>query len=893
MKKKIGIILAVVLCMSLILTFAACGKDEVKVSEEQVAQKATVIDSYLDQWVAQHAQDTITNQSAQLRRDLEARSEFSAKADGNSYVKPTYTVSFSNITNTYTVTASWNGTSRTFTKKAQASEYSSWSGVNLEEENYEPYVSQWYDQEDSTTEALDIIFKALANEVNKVTGNSVTGKFSTDSDLILEVAGKRYGLRVKGNIDGTTAANNQIGLILLDDNKNELGGLYYVGAENAADSKLYLQYSTTGDDGKLVRENGKIVYGYKYINYADIFGYVASVLPEFKETANSGVWTDKGGYSTVDSIASFFNNVVGINQGGLVASIIAEFADTYYVEGENNEEHYVIDIDLESVMAQATELVGKFGDISESVAFLNVIQLDLATMHGLRGHLTITATVEKSEETFTNYFDVEENYRYLKGFEVTVNIPKDCTFFFSNKGDAFSIGIPALSFSIGVENFKFYEADTITVLPELPDNIGYFSPANLDVSGDLYINHAEDGNATLDDTFHFQLVTDINPLEIIENKMSSTARVAFTILRASGDKIYGDDTKAQFKNFLTISYEQADKLFCVSGTAFGLDDNGETVYTFKMSSLGEALAEINKWIGLDYQGFTWKDGEGFVIVYGEDGTTIAQPAMKALLESTIGKNLMKYFAEKTAEKKEGKTNGAEFSPSSIGDYFSEFKALYESLVADGTIDFDMDDASLSVHVTPTVINKVTAMINKTFKVTLPTDIKDPEDVRLEVNTAPNYKDQVFISVKYDGATYTLTFDGSKDDLFAITFKMVTKTNREYIVEFKAEDNLETVSGTKWSASVTVDIKNAKGVVEDHTEVRLSNFHAEWGNDNKEEVEALIPSKDVKAAASPIFGENGTGPATQLIKGVVYVLDQEAIEGLAEWLGKFIIRQIWA
>ena len=865
MKKKIGIILAVLLCMALVFTFVACnggGEDGIPgVTAEQITAKKAAVGSYLDSWLAQHAEENITNQSNALTADLEKQAAFSFTDDSNASVKPTFSVSFKN--NTYTITVSWNkgAVKETYTKSAQSSKYSHWAGASTRTADYTRVLT-----ETAASDILDSIIVAFVSTANDVTGNAITGKFSVDLTTGLEVLDVRYGLRVKGNIDVESAKDTELGLVIVDENKNELGGLYYKGATTTAESKIYLQYALKDGD-KLKREDGEIVYGYKYINYADVLGWISRILPEdlIQEEATDGVFPDD-----IETFSDFCD-IFGFKSGDLVTGIIDMLADGYANEDEGK---YLIDVNLASVLDQVTELIAGFGLDSEEIPFLDAIGLDLSSMYGLRGHISISATMP-DEETLT-------------ALEIAVNIPDDTIFHFSDKADAFSFEIPPVSFSIFIDDFSFVSDDTIDVMPELPERVGYFSPTNLDVSGNVYINHTEGDDEMLDDTFHFEFVTDINPLEILANGIDSKARAALVIKQSQG-KVYDAQTAT---NFLSISYEQETKTVCVSGTAFGLD-NGETVYKFVVNSKDEALSAIDKWLGFtNYQGWMWDDEKGYYIVYKQDGTTIAQPSLRALLENTLAENLMKYYAEKHAEKNatDEQTSNAEFSFADIGSYFDAFKELYETFEEDGVIDIDVDHAS--VHVTPAVINQVTSLINSTFDVTLPTDINDPEFVNVEINSE-NYEDMVFISVKYAGNTYELLFNGHEENKFTITFTMKTAKNRSYIVKFDAMDEVETESATKWTASVIVEIKDADGNVVNSTEVTLSDFHAEWGNDNGDEVTALIPNAAAKEAALPLFPENGTGPATELVKGLMKALNIEAVEGTAEKIGKFIIRQIMA
>ena len=90
----------------------------------------------------------------------------------------------------------------------------------------------------------------------------------------------------------------------------------------------------------------------------------------------------------------------------------------------------------------------------------------------------------------------------------------------------------------------------------------------------------------------------------------------------------------------------------------------------------------------------------------------------------------------------------------------------------------------------------------------------------------------------------------------------------------------------------VDIKDGEGKSVNSTEVTLSNFHAEWGNDNSDEVKELIPTDAQKAAASEIFAADeratGVGPATKLGEGILDGLSGDGIKDKVLDYGKMLV-----
>ena len=233
----------------------------------------------------------------------------------------------------------------------------------------------------------------------------------------------------------------------------------------------------------------------------------------------------------------------------------------------------------------------------------------------------------------------------------------------------------------------------------------------------------------------------------------------------------------------------------------------------------------------------------------------------------------------------------------IGKYVNSIKAIYKDLVEKGVIKFTADPFSFSVNVDQVAIKTVVDAINLAFGTkdkdgkNIPViseedlaKIKDLGLVKIDANTE-GYKDKVVIEVKYGDNTYKLEFDGSQDKKFVITFTLTLKSNRSYSVVFNATSGDAQKS---WTASVLVDIKDAQGKSVNSTEVTLSNFHAEWGNDNSDEVEALIPTDAQKVAASEIFPTDGTGPATKLVEGILDILSGDTVYEKAVKYGKMIV-----
>ncbi|MBO4472400.1 MAG: hypothetical protein J5765_01190 [Clostridia bacterium] len=906
MKRKLGIIiLAMLLCAVLAFTLVACGNKNndpqtpadpgssgglVGVSDKAIADVETNLQAYLDNWVLAHATEASENQRGALTTDLNnSKALYNLKGTEKTY-KPTFNVTYNN--GTYTVKISWEqgALSKTLTVKESTVKYANWSGKHSRTADYD-----YLEDEDAITDTLDAIIAAFVNSANKVTANIQTGKFGLDGKLGFDAFGANYALRVKGNVDTSSKPDTELGLVIENGSGKEIAGLYYKGAETAKDSRVYIQYPVTRDNEE--------TYAYKYIEYADILGFVSGLLKDdegnsiIKETAGDGVFDND-----IDGLDALLNSYeVDPTISTMIPGIVKMLAKAY-----KKGDRYMIDINLADVMGQVSSIISSLGSID--IGFLDDIGLDLSSMNGLRGHISISAEMK-----------TEGNKEYLTDFELAVNIPEDTTFAFSDAADAIKIDLPSIGFAIYFEDFSFVTSGETKIADVVPrdaivaarEQKGYFSPTNVDLSGDVYVNHvAKDEEKALDSTFHFEFVTDINPLEIIEKGFESEARAALVIRQHSGNVKYEEAKKNEWSNFLSISYEQKTHLLCVSGTAFGLDD-GKTVYKYDLytTEIGEDgkvkdvinMKAIKRWLGLwdeekNYHGLSYNGSMLNITIANEEK---AFESAKAIYGNEVVKELIDYFFAKLDEEeggddkgdvgKDGATAEAPDVMGEISKYFDGVKEIYNKLVKDGVIAFETDPFSLSINVTDETVKSVIEAINETFDAGIPTDVKALKDLKLvkvEANTK-GYEDIVYIKVAYGDNLYELTFDGSSEESkFVITFKMTLKSKRTYTVVFDATSTDET-----WTASVDFDIVDDEGVNVDHTRVALSNFHGEWGNDNVSEIEALLAEIKGAAKTGEIFPEDGTGPATALAKGVFGFLSSEKNKSIVTEIGKFIIRQI--
>ncbi len=931
MKKKIGIIIAILLCVVLVFTFAACKKkkttdgDKTTFTVDEATQAATfaAADSFIEDWLSANAQekDAFKSQKKLMTADFEAnKSQWQFVNSKNESVYPSIDIKWvGGETGTYKIKFVWTDSDTTitkeFTKNTKEAAYAGWSGNNSRVDD------EWL-SEDDPMELVDKIVAAGSKTVNKVTGNIVTGKFGADGILGISIAGKTYGLRVKGNFDGTATGklNNEIGISIVDADGKDLGGVYYKAEEKVKDNKLYFRYAVTGDDGNLLRDtSNNYTYEYKYIDYANVYGFFKNFLKLIPDTygeANDGVlvFETNGRKVNVDGLGTLLGLVIPNFDSSIIDMAVNMVGKSYEHDGR-----YYIDINLGSVLKTVTGLLSNFDiDLTDYGIDLKAWNVDLSNITGLIGHITISGEVKGGE---------------LSGVEIAVNIAENKIYLNSARGEGEnSFTLPAISFAIYVDDFSFLTDEAVEdVIPVGVADAEYFSPTNFDLSGDIYIDHVERDeqgqvveSKTIDKTFHFEFVTDINPLEIIENGANSTAKAAL-VIRASDGKNYDPDP-ANSHNFLSLSYEQQDRILCASGSVFDLGDSDQ-VYTFDMKnkSADEIKTELMLWLGLDTANGNWhgvsssfalldyvltsdttfkanktyyiQENGAYVEANVEVGAAVTAntyyvvpdtyESAKVLFGNGFIRALLVFILGRS-------NNGTAMSSSAevaeaydtnfyLADIFESFKEIYDEFVDAGKIAVALDgeDLAIKVDVTAAMINNLITTINYTFQTEIP-EITNPEEVKFFLNYGDEYKDKCYIFMEVGDIKCELTFDNSASDTFGIDFKLALRSriHRFHFSATKIPDQSAEAQGfTRYNITASYDICERNDQTPNrHTSMTLTKFYIMWGADTNSIFASILPSVEAKAAALPIFpSEDIPSVGTKVAEGILKLVSNEKIQ----------------
>ena len=811
------------------------------------------LDIYLDRWFAANPQDATTDQSDLLAADIKKQElAFSYATSDEKIYKPSCRVSYQGNYE-YSVNFNWGGgVIEPFVKSASRVEYKPWSGKFSE-------VSSEWESEDSPSVTMNKIVEAAVNTINLVTGNAVTGVFGADGVIGFSMDGSDFALRIKGNIDGVTETNNEFALIIVDKDLNECAGLYYKAEAEVKNNKVYFKTAKRDRTGKLIRQDGALVYDYKYIDYAYLIAFIEAFFPDSFGAPNDGVLSFKdnnGNPIVIDGLSKLISVLDPESDSFIFDFLISAIAHNYEHEGR-----YYIDFDLGKILSKVRAL----GDILPSFELAD--GTDIVNVRGLFGHITLSAKINDDKT--------------LSDFEFAVNIPECAVSLVAPDDPNFSpIHFPALSFAVYIQDFSFLTSDKVDVmLPEEElEKAVYFCPTNLDVSGDIHINRVEGSEVTVNDAFHFDFVSNVNLFEIIENGDESEAKVALKIRRTKGSDVY-DEVNSE--NFLTFSFEADTQMIYASGTFFGLGDNGEKLYVFSLADMDLAIAELETWLGWDTM-----QGIGFDSVLGHyiQNAELAKESAKALLENNLYKALTKYYAEQKSASTPTVVAPADTDVDDPLALFGKIHELYSQWNAYDNFGFSLENGAFNVNITKDLVNAFIDVVNTL----LDEDFDEVTDFAAFnfTHNRDSQEGKTFIDfyVDYMYDWYHLIIDQSEEDKIKITFNRDRQEWGSRAVELIATE----IEPSVWTIIVSCKARNADMVVVDTINLSLSDVNIVWGANNADKVLTLLPTESEKAAAEPIFPADGTGLGTQAVKFIMDFLNRETIEPVAEAFGKIIV-----
>ncbi|HCU56047.1 MAG TPA: hypothetical protein DIC18_01780, partial [Clostridiales bacterium] len=805
------------------------------VSEEQIAQMRSSISNYLKNWLMIHAQETITNQSYNLKTDLMAQSLFNFYTRGVACV-PSWSVTFKSATYTYTVVASWNSGSikLTFEEDARTIVYDGWAGEHTKTTDYIEI-----DADDAASDNLNAIIEAMAYSVNEVTSQSVTGRFSVEGTLALQVYDIKYSLNVRANIDRKNASNTQIAARLMSASGKELLGVFYDGSEMAEENRLTVK---VGDGAP------------KYINYANVLSLLNLILPPTAENPGKGIFEseyegDEGNYyeNDVHGLSDLLG-WYGIQNGDLMEGVLDFLAHGY--ESEDGE-RVLVDINLGEAMAYIADLIADFGIDLDQIPFLNEMGLDIRTMHGLLGHISLAGSL---------------NGDRLSGLEFSVNIPESCFYFSADEtGKKFEFS-RGFALSLSLQDFTFSADNTLSnVIPErVKEEAEYFNPTDIDIQGDVTVSLPQDQS-----TYRFRFVSEVNLFELLQNKTNSKAKFVLNIQKSPGT--YFDPYYAC--NFLTVTYEQEGKILCVSGTMLGLDD-GSQWYTLEFFDRDTVKNEILRWLGLDnWQGLEWDEERGILICYN-DGETIAKESAKIVFSYALVPNLVRYYYAL----KEAESASAAVGSFSIADILSGVGSFFKVIESDNIW---IDGNQADIHLSNDELKSLLKVFDSLFQINLTDLARNGDCIDFVLNTE-DYNDGLLLSLRFRSITYALEAHWVNDRSLNVEFRLTWENGRQKAYSFTLD---------RGDISLSMEKKASSGEVEESYQIDILSIHFAQDKELSDVIDSFIPSLEQKEAAMPLLSPDGTGAGTELARAVLLFLNRDTVYPIASTIGRLFISLI--
>ena len=423
-------------------------------SSAQIEHMQEDIENFLNDWAIRNATDELVNQSAVLKADLVAnKNRFRLWTEDTVY-PVSFKVTYAN--GTYSVTASYDQGALTieFTFDAKTLSYPQWAGGHNKTSDYE-----YLDDNLATIDVVDEIVVALAKAMAKGIDSDLIGMNGT---FDAEIAGKKCRLALKGNVDWGDLTH-EFGFVFLDEEEKELLGLYY--SYDSDGYKFYWQYPITDEHG-----NPDVIRKTIQLDTTDpiLLGinewFIPFLIPSFAgklhlDQDGDPTFIDQYGEECeIDGLSSMLyalempSTTHGIIRY-IIPGIIQLLTKAYKQESSDGTEvRYLLDVNLAEALWRIYDIMTMLISVDEDP--FKEIGLDLATMHGLFGHFSISTHLVNGE---------------LADIEVSLNTPDDHTFYFTENEGVYAkkIDLPTIAVAFTVSDFADLSDDPVeNVIPE-------------------------------------------------------------------------------------------------------------------------------------------------------------------------------------------------------------------------------------------------------------------------------------------------------------------------------------------------------------------------------------------------------------------------------------------
>lgn len=491
------------------------------------------------------------------------------------------------------------------------------------------------------------------------------------------------GLRVSGAI-GLEAKDTHAAIEVVV-NDTVMGGLYYIGAANKADCKLFLDVHVN---------TYNVQY---YIDNADLNALIGGLLAPAAPVAAGEADADPFAH-----IASFNAFLSGLNLDSTISSAVTTIVDMVLtghtgVSDTTNGKLYQVEIDLASLLDAVGGLIGDMIDFSEFPEPFD--KLNLSQLHGLNGKLVLSVGVDNTTGL-------------LNGVELGFNIPQqDLRLGYEDNTPKVFGPVNA---ALIVKDFAFDATKPAIDINEYT----YFSPLDASAMIDFTISEAVDN--TLNGTYQLVASSKVNPFDL-EN-----GDAAINVTK-DGDIYFLNIFFDFFTNASDGKLDSHVKVY-YNGTLYTTTMRESTLasqvggYLLSMGTNQSAITPVVEYV---------TDLMNQLFPATTEPTTPVEPPVE---NPTVDPNAKGPFDD--------------FNAMGIIDIITGAEDVIDDLKNTNALDYSTEELYLHLDLDYTVYNKVLALLRKALP-NLPTMDENAATVKVDVNYAPtSTTNQLKVVVSY-------------------------------------------------------------------------------------------------------------------------------------------------
>lgn len=588
-----------------------------------------------------------------------------------------------------------------------------------------------------------------------------------------------YALSISGNI-GRLAKDTQIAIEVKQGQNNKsqkpIVGLYYMGAEQKADCKIYLGIDVNGYTQKL------------YIDNADLNALVINMMESFSNEIGEDVQEDatagdeekpfweKQVSSLSDLLADLgISDTISTMVLGIVDSVLEGHMGYKTVNGATR---YQIEIDLDDLLDKVleVEMVSEIvGNLVKEVDLLK--DLDPASMQGIGGKLVLSVSVKDG---------------ILSGVALNYNV--DESDFRFNESDTESKAYGPINFGLSVNNFSLGKQN-VQIGVGSQREYTYFSPLNLEAQANFTL--VETGATQRDETYSLSFVSAINPFDMENGALQLTVKdhQGNIVLNAYGEPFWADE------GGLDIAMEAFYNNGKTSNSyKFNISETGMPLWEYieeAVMSPDSVCAPVVEYIQdlMEQFGFGAKPAEGQVAQAEDEEEESSFNAMGLV-------NIITGIKDLLAELKEGK--------------FIDYPE---------NIDFEhLENFYFKAELNKDAYNKVLVLLREAWP-----DLKDFDNnaalVDVYVNYGEQYKGRIYVHVEYQDWKVDVDLSIKDWDTNKKAYAKVQVQQGNDVTVYNAELDASGWDNLNTGARLTYTVKKGNAAADKYVDVTIKQLKA--------------------------------------------------------------------